>query len=272
MRSSFVASILAFAATQVSAQYNISSDPFNLVIYSTTNATINGIALGACHTGAAIESLCAFEGFTSSYIYNTSSEAIADPTIGETGVLAFNLPLGGDSYESTPLSLYYSPTSNVALGLFQPGYPVNYFTFTDDVLGIPGYLDDTVSPPTYVTANYYRWYLCQSNFEGYTYVTLNWALGVDAPENPSCQAINVPEHAHRANNEALHPWTSHIITYPAGDIVLKMEERKCRLGLMHTFYLLSSVEGWRSHEDNELARAEASMPLGKFEVSDASVL
>ena len=80
--------------------------------------------------------------------------------------------------------------------MFQPSYDVQYVTFSTDegLLGIYSYLDDTVTPPTDETAKVLRnWYICETNYSGYQYWTLNWVLG-DAkakPQNPSCVKVQV---------------------------------------------------------------------------------
>jgi len=50
-------------------------------------------------------------------------------------------------------------------------------------MNIQGYLDDTVTPPTDTTSTaYYRWYVCNTNYEGYSYETLSWVVGKYPPE------------------------------------------------------------------------------------------
>lgn len=59
-------------------------------------------------------------------------------------------------------------------------------------MNIQSYLDDTKSPPDSQHAHaLYRWYVCNSNFEGYTYKTLGWVLGNGKPQNPSCEKVDV---------------------------------------------------------------------------------
>lgn len=54
-------------------------------------------------------------------------------------------------------------------------------------------LSDRVNPPQSGNrTNLYNWYMCESNYEGYIYNTLNWVYGTKyGPQNPSCQAVNV---------------------------------------------------------------------------------
>lgn len=101
----------------------------------------------------------------------------------------------GPFNESEALIFEYNPASNVALPLFFPGSEnAQTIGFTDDnIMYVPEYIDDTVTPPTYLDppANLTRWYVCETNNEGYDYITLAWLLGSGTPENPSCVPANV---------------------------------------------------------------------------------
>lgn len=92
------------------------------------------------------------------------------------------------------MSFYVDPTTNVALPLFMPG-PDNQQQVAFDkrsLLTILGYVDDTITPPNYTDPKpYYNWYVCQTYYVGYTYRTLNWALGKGKPQNPSCVKVDV---------------------------------------------------------------------------------
>ena len=92
------------------------------------------------------------------------------------------------------MSLYYDPSTNVALALFEPGLDnVQYVGFNkNNLMYIQSYLNDTVTPPTDETpTKYYRWYVCETNFEGYTYTNLNWVASKYPPQNPSCKSVGV---------------------------------------------------------------------------------
>lgn len=90
------------------------------------------------------------------------------------------------------MQLYYDPSTNVALPLFEPSEGTAVAFDVHNRLNIQSTLDDTVTPPTDETvAAFYRWYVCESNFEGYTYETLNWVMGKEQPENPSCSKVQV---------------------------------------------------------------------------------
>ena len=50
-------------------------------------------------------------------------------------------------------------------------------------MNIQGFIDDTVTPPSDTSSKaYYRWYVCTTNNEGYTYETLAWVAGSYPPE------------------------------------------------------------------------------------------
>jgi hypothetical protein len=91
MQTSILSLVLVLGAFQVVAQYTNQSAPFNLVLCS-SNATLNGALLGACHEGAAIEGLCPSIGGNASASYNQfnfnyTSEQTPDPVFGITGLL-----------------------------------------------------------------------------------------------------------------------------------------------------------------------------------------
>jgi hypothetical protein len=79
------------------------------------------------------------------------------------------------------LGFYNNPGSNVALPLFGLGQ-VQEFSFDS-------------SGRLYISnANnkkLYRWYMCRQKFAAYTYNVLSWVYGTDAPDNKSCQKVNV---------------------------------------------------------------------------------
>lgn len=200
MRSSLLLSsalTLLTSTTTVLAQDN-QSPPFNLLILS-DDTTVNGTYLGACHEGAAIEGLCittpspstdpnTVEAIT--FYFNTSSTSV-DPS----GLLTWNLPIGDTQTLSEPMLLEYSPSSNLALPLFYPDGEGTYVEFDgDDLMNIPTYVDDTVSPPVEDgPTSYYRWYVCTTLYSSYTYQTLTWLVGSgdEVPQNPSCCAVSV---------------------------------------------------------------------------------
>ncbi|KAK4546948.1 hypothetical protein LTR36_001680 [Oleoguttula mirabilis] len=210
-------SLLALAITTL-AQYTNQSQPFYLVLVS-HDENYNGTVLGACHEGAGIEGLCtggllnATSGY-STFQFNTSSdEFVQNANLGEWGYLTYELRGGNFNGElasslnlqpemppsspyvvSEPMGISYNLASNVALPLFTPSEetatPVAFDA--DNRMNIQSYLDDTATPPAdqNVTA-YYRWYVCESNYSGYTYETLNWVMGKYPPENPSCCKVDV---------------------------------------------------------------------------------
>lgn len=199
----------------VTAQ-EIQSKPFNLVIQSEKKA-INGQKLAACHTGAAIESLCLAGGSGSEFYLNTTEGSQA-PIKGDkpSGTLVWNLPYNGNreyisilvslyifqvsltdhtEVESEPMSFYVDPSTNVAMPLFQPSYDQQQVMFDKDgLMGIYSYLDDSVTPPKDDKVKVLKnWYVCETNYSAYQYRTLNWVLGNGKaePQNPSCVKVQV---------------------------------------------------------------------------------
>lgn len=189
------------------AQDATASDPFNLIILSSSNSTLNGTKLAACHEGAAIEGLCWAGQFTTdpggsaTFQHNitTSNGSTVNATVGATGILTFLLK-GGNFNISEAMGLYVNYASNVAMPLFYPGSSVltTYVAFDINALmNIQEYVDDRLPPPyspgneNPTTQPYYRWYLCLTYYSSYTYETLDWSLGEAPPQNPTCQAVQI---------------------------------------------------------------------------------
>lgn len=201
MKTTFLALLLA-AATSASAQdYNETSAPFHLIVTS-EDGCIND-TLSACHTGAALESLCRSNSNTTSkpqpinpavFNFNTSiySQPPA-PSFGTPGILTWILP----STPPIPSSVFFSydPTTDIALPILGPGSEMAQQLAFDqhNKLTVQGYVDWSVDPPN-GNGNwkeYYRWYTCRTYFSGYQYETLAWGLGPGKPEIPSCVDVNV---------------------------------------------------------------------------------
>ncbi|KAH8179152.1 hypothetical protein LIA77_00671 [Sarocladium implicatum] len=187
-----ITALAGFAA----AQNDVQSKPFKLVLTS-DDKSLNGKTLSACHTGAAIESLCLTEGGGSKFKFNTTKGATAEVKgLTAQGKLTFDLPLGGDpSSVSEPMYFGVDPASNVALPLFTPSdSDIQYVSFDkkSEALRVITYTDDTKKPVQAGKARALnRWYVCSTNYLGYNYKTLTWVLGVDKPQNPSCKKVDV---------------------------------------------------------------------------------
>ncbi|KAF2849878.1 hypothetical protein T440DRAFT_468938 [Plenodomus tracheiphilus IPT5] len=181
--------------------YNVTSKPFNLFVTSEDGA-VNS-SLGACHVGAALESLCLSAsnsiskpdpGDAAVFNFNTSIYSQApEPTFGVPGILTWILH-GFDFNASSSVYFSYVPTDDIVLPILQAGSsnPQLLAFDTQDKLNIQGFIGRTVQPPTPGTySEIYRWYACQTYFASYLYVNLAWKLGTGKPENPSCVAVNV---------------------------------------------------------------------------------
>ncbi|OAL52266.1 hypothetical protein IQ07DRAFT_505570 [Pyrenochaeta sp. DS3sAY3a] len=201
MKTTSLALSLAVAATATAQYYNITSAPFNLVVTS-SDGSIND-TLSACHTGAALESLCLSNSKTVSkpnpvapavFRFNTSSYSQApEPGFGIPGILTWILP----SIPPIPSSVFfnYDPTTNIAVPILGPGSDQSQSLAFDaqNRLTVHGYVDWSVTPPN-GTGNwkqYYRWYACQTYYAAYDYETLAWGLGPGKPKLPSCVAVSV---------------------------------------------------------------------------------
>lgn len=92
MRSNAILSSLLFGSIAIAQ--DVQSKPFNLVIHS-ADTKLNGQKFAACHTGAAIESLCLAGVDGSEFFFNTT-EGSQTPLEGyePAGTLVWNLPIG----------------------------------------------------------------------------------------------------------------------------------------------------------------------------------
>lgn len=194
--SSLVLSLAAAAVTsaQYEPYYNITSAPFYLHVTS-DDGTVND-SVGACHVGAAIESLCLGpindgEPIQGS-VFNLNTTIWSqppEPGFGTPGILTYALP----AQPPIPSSMYfnYNPTSNLVLPLFGPGDgSAEQVAFdAENKLTIQGYVPGN---NTGTWQQYYRWYACaQTYYSGYRYANLGWVMGDTKPDNPSCVAVNV---------------------------------------------------------------------------------
>ncbi|KAI8627891.1 hypothetical protein F5Y19DRAFT_465512 [Xylariaceae sp. FL1651] len=194
--------LIAAAAAGLSvaqSDYPVQSAPFNLVLSSTVNTTLNGLKLSGCHSGAAIEALCIDVASVSTpefqnFYFNTSTTP-PDPNSLEVGLLTRYEP-GLPAY-SESMALLYNTASNLAFPMIWPGDDMRQavaFT-TEDLLAVPATVNDAITPPgPYRTGTTFwdnRWAICETYFQSYTYTALQWVLGSGQPQNPSCQAVTV---------------------------------------------------------------------------------
>jgi hypothetical protein len=208
--------LLAAIAGLASAQNDVQSKPFRLELCS-DDKSLNGKGLTACHTGAAIESLCLYDGKGSDFRFNTTKGDTAQAKgYTPSGELIFNLPLskltyylvshfpeviintlitGDKSSVSSAMSFSIEASTNVAIPLFMPGdSPAQYVAFDkkSGALRVFSYIDDTKKPVKNTGARALnRWYICSTNYLGYNYKTLSWVYGKDKPQNPSCKKVDV---------------------------------------------------------------------------------
>ncbi|KAJ4312315.1 hypothetical protein N0V94_007511 [Neodidymelliopsis sp. IMI 364377] len=155
--------IVLLSAAATNAQfYNETSKPFYLIL-SSSDTSVNGSTLSACHTGAALESLCLSNSSTTSnpdpiapatFNFNTSSNIpTANETLGTRGILTWTLQSGSGDI---PSSVYfnYDPTADTTVPILAPGSENAQLLAFDDqnMLNVQGYIDWTANPPN-ATAN-----------------------------------------------------------------------------------------------------------------------
>jgi hypothetical protein len=198
------ASIAALIATASAQYYNVSSAGFQLVLDS-HDGTIND-TVSACHTGAALESLCLSNSNTTSkpnptpydtFYFNTTSNPyvpVNHTELGAQGILTWFLPVS--NYGPVPSSVYfdYDPSTNSATPILTTGSSqpqILAFNEFDELL-VQSYVDWTADPPKYDgPVGLQRWYACKTYYAGYQYENLVWGLGIAAPDNPTCVAVTV---------------------------------------------------------------------------------
>jgi hypothetical protein len=152
-------------------------------------------------TGAAIEGLCLTsqrrndQATTYTTFYHNVSASDEPNAVDTLGVLVYVLYGGGGLVVPSAMRLSITPTSNVGIPIFSPGY-TEYSTLNFEQNGsmyIEAYQDDTVSPPInfQTPLKVKNWYMCLTRWS-YTYNTLVWKIGLsDQPQNPSCQKVEV---------------------------------------------------------------------------------
>ncbi|KAF3006767.1 hypothetical protein E8E13_010089 [Curvularia kusanoi] len=170
MKITFSALLPFLAAAHAQLFYNETSAPFNLVLTS-DNSTINGTTLSACHTGAALESLCLSQGGGVSnpnplpavqFNFNTSTDPFTpNATLGTPGILTWTLKTSSFDVPSS-VYFFYDPTTDAALPLLKPGQDDSQILAFDDQdrLNVQGYVDYTANPPNSTSVKAY--YRCQA--------------------------------------------------------------------------------------------------------------
>ncbi len=234
MKSSLLAGALvvltSYTAVFAQGLTNNQSAPFFLKVVAATNATLDGRYLYACHSGAAMETLClGTEGtpttnrHAATFYWNyTEYEGVAS----KEGALVWNLRLNNiDAKEyqivSQPMTLDYFPFSNVAATQFrvssststcylsskiktnplcyQPSYPDGRIAigFNNSEMYINTWIDDATfipgtypSPPPGSLYQLTNWHICWVLAGSYYYNALAWVTS-STPRNPTCQPVGV---------------------------------------------------------------------------------
>ncbi|KAI6083916.1 hypothetical protein F4821DRAFT_243933 [Hypoxylon rubiginosum] len=191
----------AFGLALAQSNYPNQSAPFNLVL-SSENSTLDGLQLGACHSGAAVESLCVFANITTpqflTFYFNGSAEAPTNPGYLPAGLLTWTFTGGIPEFtQNTAMTFMYNTASNLAFPLIWPSDANSQaISFTDDgLLAVAANINDTLDPPepfdNYVTYITDRWAICKTYWQAYDYTALQFVLGDQKPQNPSCEYVKV---------------------------------------------------------------------------------
>jgi len=177
------------------------SEKFKLQLVS-QDKSFDGKFANACHSGAALAVICVnyYPGPGNDFYVNTTTSSPPPGRKPASGVLTYDLNLGGNyTYPST--SEFGSDlTSTTAVLSFGPGSPTtrnsfNTIGFDDkDLLYIPAGYDTTKRiedqkprPPLY------NWAVCKiySGSANYHYDTLVWVIGGGKGEDKSCVSVGV---------------------------------------------------------------------------------
>lgn len=108
MKTIAVSSLLLLGAA--TAQ-QIQSKPFNLVIQS-ANKSLNGEQLSACHSGAAIESLCLAGAGSEFYLNTTQGQQAPIEGLSPSGTLIWKLPYINQNNGTSPFPNHPRAASN----------------------------------------------------------------------------------------------------------------------------------------------------------------
>ncbi|KAJ5982041.1 hypothetical protein N7451_012141 [Penicillium sp. IBT 35674x] len=113
------------------------SKPFKLVITQATEKALDGEQLSACHTGAAIQSLC-LAGSSGGPFYLNHTKGREAPIKGDSlpGSLIWNLLYSGNLVESEPMTFYSNPSTNVVMVMFEHSYNQQEVFFTGKILWV----------------------------------------------------------------------------------------------------------------------------------------
>jgi hypothetical protein len=166
----------------------------------TTNCYPTSVSLGACHEGAATESLCpsglhlndTATRYDTFYHNVTSYNNSTANAIDTEGVINWHMVANGDEIYPSPVHLSMDLTSNLAIPIMFPSGDYTSISFDEDGYAyILAVQDDMVSPPEYAAIKVASWYVCLTRWS-YLYHTLVWKVGMTGePQNPTCVEVQV---------------------------------------------------------------------------------
>ena len=198
MLQSILATILAYASLTSAVplerrqvQQANTSAPFNLIVETAHNETLNGSQLFSYHAGAGIEQLGIVKQTLDTvntaglFQFNSSSYSSYETDTGSYGTLVWTLH-GNNFNVSQALGFNYSPFYNTAVPEFGIGSTI-FLKFADDFLLVP----HTTSTTTSAIDSWYACDIPQDQALGYNYFALAWGLGTAVPDNKSCQKVSV---------------------------------------------------------------------------------
>ncbi|TPX12139.1 uncharacterized protein E0L32_007254 [Thyridium curvatum] len=187
--------LLGLGAAGAMAQADVQDGPYALKIVDAEDASLNGLWVDACHSGAAIDTPCFSADAAGRELFYHNHTAT-----GEAGPLIryFNVDTGGDTPTRVPqpLSLTYVPSTNVANGLLSVGNtdPLNVAFDAAGKLFVRDYYDDSKfaagERPQPGSYDLYHWQVCWNLASSYYYQSLAWVTSGN-PHNPTCVAVNV---------------------------------------------------------------------------------
>ena len=91
------------------------------------------------------------------------------------------------------MALFTDIASNLGIAVLGGGQSILPIGIKEDnSVGLFSHVNYSKNPPKSHNATIlHRWYMCNINYEGYTYNALNWLYGKDDPITPGCTKVGI---------------------------------------------------------------------------------
>ena len=196
MKFSIIAAVVSTSFTTFVSAKDKVSPPFHLQLDVGNSSPLNKQYLFACHTGAAEETMCPSTTIPAppddiSWDFGWNYTCARDGR--ELGNLTWEEPYNGNQFAPQIMTFSDLPEST-------QNTKVMLITFDGDLATVGFDKEEKMFVAGYDSKTkehekLYRWYMCDTDWEGYNYTTLNWLPRGDAkPSNPSCVSTNITRH------------------------------------------------------------------------------